>query len=397
MNAITTDRLWKRFRLYHERNQTFKETFLRRKRAAYEELWALREVTFGIQSGQTVGIIGENGSGKSTLLKVLARILRPDRGSVRVNGRLGALLELGAGFHPDLSGRENVFLNGSILGFGRKDIRRRFDEIVAFAELERFIDTPVKNYSSGMYVRLGFAIATLLEPDVLLVDEILAVGDEAFQRRSSDKLYEMRRSGATVVVVSHALGTLRSLCDRVLFLHGGELMGDGEPGATIDLYLQTVSPDRGHALAPPGGGTIRFVSVDLLDEGGLEAEASHAGAPLTIRMTYEAAEPVERPVFRVGIHRDNGDVLALSHSKLGGIDLPQVSGRGVVDLRLGVVPLVTGRYWLSVAILDWSCLHVYQEIERARGIDVLGSTEMVGTLDLDGRWSAEQPAALPTD
>src|SRR5664280_8272 len=217
-SAVVVDDVSKRFRLYSERNQSLKAALMRHGRARYEEFWAVREVSLEIKQGATYGLVGENGSGKSTLLKCIAKILRPDRGTIRTTGKLAALLELGSGFHPELSGRENVFLNGSILGLSKRELTSRFDEIVGFAGLEQFIDQPVKNYSSGMYVRLGFSVAINVDPDVLLVDEVLAVGDAVFQRRCQEKFSEFRRAGKTVVVVSHAMETVRTMCDEVAWL-----------------------------------------------------------------------------------------------------------------------------------------------------------------------------------
>ncbi|MGA0789524.1 MAG: ABC transporter ATP-binding protein, partial [Ilumatobacteraceae bacterium] len=221
--AVAVHDLWKSFRLYHERNQFLKAAILRGRRARYEEFWALKDVSFEVPVGTTFGVIGSNGSGKSTLLKCLAGILVPERGSVEISGRISALLELGAGFHPELSGRENVFLNGAILGLSKKEIAARFDSIVDFAGLEDFIDTPVKNYSSGMFVRLGFAVAAHVEPEVLLVDEVLSVGDEAFQRKSAEKIEQFRREGRTIVFVSHGLGQVEQLCETVAWIDHGDL------------------------------------------------------------------------------------------------------------------------------------------------------------------------------
>ena len=216
--AVEVDGVWKNFRLYHERNQSLKASILRGRRARYQEFWALKGVSFEVPAGSTFGVIGSNGSGKSTLLKCLAGILVPDKGRVSHVGRLSALLELGAGFHPELSGRENVFLNGAILGLSKKEIEVRFDDIVDFAGLEQFIDTPVKNYSSGMFVRLGFAVAAHVEPDVLLIDEVLSVGDESFQRKSAERIDQFRRDGRTIVFVSHGLGQVQQLCRTVAWI-----------------------------------------------------------------------------------------------------------------------------------------------------------------------------------
>ncbi|HEY5156265.1 MAG TPA: ABC transporter ATP-binding protein, partial [Acidimicrobiales bacterium] len=242
--AVSVEGVSKTFRLYHDRNQTLKATLMRGRRARYEEFQALEDVSLEVPAGTTFGLIGENGSGKSTLLKCMAKILRPDAGSITVNGKISALLELGAGFHPELSGKENIYLNGAILGLGSKDIDRKYDEIVEFAGLERFIDTPVKNYSSGMYVRLGFSVAINVEPDVLLVDEVLAVGDEQFQRKCNEKFAELRAQDKTIVVVSHALGLMRTICDQLAWFEHGHLRMSGDAGDVIDRYVAEVQTDR---------------------------------------------------------------------------------------------------------------------------------------------------------
>jgi ABC-type polysaccharide/polyol phosphate transport system ATPase subunit len=242
--VITVDDVSKQYRLYHERNQSLKAAIMRRARVRYEEFWALRDVSLQVPEGSTFALIGENGSGKSTLLKCMARILRPEKGRIETRGKISALLELGAGFHPELTGRENVFLNGSILGLSKKQITERFDEIVDFAGLEHFIDTPVKNYSSGMYVRLGFSVAINVDPDILLIDEVLAVGDTEFQRRCMEKFDEFRQSGKTVVIVSHAVNSIRNLADTVGWLEHGVLRRLGKSGDVIDEYLSETHADR---------------------------------------------------------------------------------------------------------------------------------------------------------
>ena len=257
--AVTVENVSKTFRLYHERNQSLKVALLRRRRATYEELWALRDVSFTVPQGQTFALIGENGSGKSTLLKCIARILRPESGRTAVRGKVSALLELGAGFHPELSGRDNIFLNGSILGLSKRHIESKFDEIVDFAGLDRFIDTPVKNYSSGMYVRLGFSVAINVDPDVLLVDEVLAVGDEAFQRKCAEKFADLRARGKTIVIVSHSLSTVRSVCDHAAWLQQGRLRMVGPAPAVIDAYVDEVHTER--EADPDGAGDGERVAV----------------------------------------------------------------------------------------------------------------------------------------
>ena len=226
----------KRYRLYHERNQSLKASVMRGRRARYEEFWALQDVSLQVRAGTAFGLIGENGSGKSTLLKCMARILRPDKGSIATDGKVSALLELGAGFHPELSGRENVFLNGSILGLGKKQLLARFDEIVSFAGLEQFIDAPVKNYSSGMYARLAFALATDVEPEVLLVDEVFGVGDEFFMEKCVARMRRLMRAGTTTVFVSHNLEFLVGQCDRLIWLDEGRVAADGPAREVATAY-----------------------------------------------------------------------------------------------------------------------------------------------------------------
>ena len=255
--VIVVDQVWKRFRIYHERNQYLKASILRGRRARYEEFWALRDVSLEVREGEVFAIIGENGSGKSTLLKCLTRILTPEKGRIEVKRRMSALLELGSGFHPELSGRENVYLNGAILGMSRREIDLRFDEIVQFSGLERFIDTPVKNYSSGMYVRLGFAVAINVNPDILIVDEVLAVGDAVFQQRCYEKFAELRNAGKTLVVVTHDLGSVRTMADRAVWLSYGELKSEGTAGEVTSTYSdetlgQRAGGDR-RARAPAFG------------------------------------------------------------------------------------------------------------------------------------------------
>lgn len=238
--AVHIDKVSKRFRLYHERNQTLKSTIMRGRRSVHEDFWALRDVSFDVDSGSTFGLIGSNGSGKSTLLKCLAKIYFPNSGTITHRGKMAALLEVGSGFHHELSGRENVYLNGSILGMSKKEIDRKFDEIVDFSGVEQFIDQPVKNYSSGMYVRLGFSVAISVEPDILIVDEVLAVGDQEFQEKCFQKFKDLKSEGRTTILVSHSMASVRSMCDEVAWLNKGTLMAVGETNATIKAYTDSL-------------------------------------------------------------------------------------------------------------------------------------------------------------
>ncbi|MFJ7286826.1 ABC transporter ATP-binding protein [Curtobacterium sp. NPDC098951] len=238
--AITVDHVSKRFRMYKERNDSLKSMVMRGKKSVHEDFWALKDVSFEVPHGTTFGLIGKNGSGKSTLLKCLAKILWPEEGAITARGKQASLLEVGSGFHPELSGRENVFLNGSILGMSRKEVARKFDDIVSFSGVGHFIDQPVKNYSSGMYVRLGFSVAVAVTPDILVVDEVLAVGDATFQKRCRTKFKEMKEEGRTVILVSHSMSTVKDMCDEVAWLNEGELKMIGKTDDVVKAYNETV-------------------------------------------------------------------------------------------------------------------------------------------------------------
>ena len=239
--AVRIDHVSKSFRLFHERNQSLKSAIMRRRRSIHEDFLALDDVSFDVPAGSTFGLIGSNGSGKSTLLKCLANIYHPNSGSITHFGKIAAMLEVGSGFHHELSGRENIFLNGSILGMSKKEVSRKLDEIINFSGVERFIDQPVKNYSSGMYVRLGFAIAINVDPDILVVDEVLAVGDAEFQEKCFQKFEDFKRAGKTVILVSHSMDTVRHMCDQAAWLNQGKLIAVGEAAPTIQAYMNSLS------------------------------------------------------------------------------------------------------------------------------------------------------------
>jgi ABC-type polysaccharide/polyol phosphate transport system ATPase subunit len=238
-SAVSVEHVSKKFRMYHERNDSLKATLMRGRKSVHEDFMALKDISFEVPHGATFGLIGRNGSGKSTLLKCLAKILYPEQGKITARGKQASLLEVGSGFHPELSGRENIFLNGSILGMGRKEIARKFDEIVSFSGVGHFIDQPVKNYSSGMYVRLGFSVAISVTPDILVVDEVLAVGDATFRKRCRRKFQEMKQEGRTVILVSHSMGMVKEMCDEVAWLDSGELQMIGKPDDVIAAYSET--------------------------------------------------------------------------------------------------------------------------------------------------------------
>jgi len=359
--AIVVEDVSKRFRLYKERNESVKAALMRGRRARYDEFWALRGVSLQIPVGATYGLMGVNGSGKSTLLKCIANILRPDTGSISYTGKMAALLELGSGFHPELSGRENVYLNGSILGLSKRELDARFDEIVDFAGVEKFIDQPVKNYSSGMYVRLGFSVAINVDPDILLVDEVLAVGDAAFQEKCSKKFAEFKKNGKTVVIVSHAMASLRQMCDEVAWLASGRVDAVGKPGAIIDRYI-----DEGHqAVAAEGGGRrwgsgeAQIVKVTMLDASGEVTNQVKTGAPLTIRFEIVADEPVELPVFGITITTVEGTEVWSQNTRDTDFAMDKILGPHVVEWTVPSFKLLPGSYNINASLRDVSRTHVY--------------------------------------
>ena len=393
--AIVVDHVSKRFRMYRERSRSLKQTVLQGRRARYEEFWALKDVAFEIPQGSTFGLIGENGSGKSTLLKCVAKILRPDSGTITTTGRLAALLELGSGFHPELSGRENVYLNGSILGLSKRDIDRRFDGIVDFAGVEAFIDQPVKNYSSGMYVRLGFSVAINVDPEILLVDEVLAVGDAAFQEKCMEKFAEYRNSGRTVVVVSHAVGQLRNLCDHIAWLEHGELKEVGLPGTVVDDYVDKTHVDHARAAGDLevagsrfGSGEIRIERAEILGPSGVPTLTLRTGEEMTVRLHYVAQTGVAKPVFGIGVNTLEGVEVSGPNTRDSG-DVPDwLEGSGYVDFRVASLMLLPGTFDLSVAVYDYTRQQPIDHRQRLMRFDVTPGTprEAVGFLSLGGTW-----------
>jgi len=403
--VIHFERVSKRFTLHHERHRSFQElavNLFRRSSGSREALWALRDVSFAVEQGETVGLIGPNGAGKSTVLKLLSRIIEPTSGRVEVDGRVGALLELGAGFHPDLTGRENVFLNGSVLGLSRAEIRRKLDEIVAFAELERFIDVPVKHYSSGMYVRLGFSVAVHTDPEVLLVDEVLAVGDQVFQQKCLRRISELRRDGVTIILVSHNLGSIGNLCERAIWLQDGRIEADGGSAEVVDQYLvfshknyygqQQAKP----AFVTQGGESNRWgtfqaeiTSLRFLDTAGRPCWEFETGQPFVVEIRYRAHEPINRPAFGVAIYREDGVHISGTNTRVDHFDIEAIEGSGVVTYRLDQLPLLDGRYEFTVAIYDRQSVQAYDHHHRMYSFTVRKGSDtrrLEGMIRLPSRW-----------
>ncbi len=388
--AIQFDAVSKDFRVWHERNDSLKARFLRRGRGRYTEYPALKGVSFEVPEGSTFGIVGANGSGKSTSLKLMARILVPSSGTVTVNGKVSALLELGAGFHHDLTGRENIYLNGSILGLSRAKLRARFDDIVDFAGLEEFIDNQVKTYSSGMFARLGFAVAVNVEPDILLVDEVLAVGDAAFQRKCTEKIAEMRSGGRTVVVVSHDLGLVRHLCERSAWVDHGDLKALGPTTQVLEEYQRSVHPDAivdSEGRVRFGTGAARVSHVGLIPGAGGRPQARDK---LTIRL---AIDPLVQPHdYNVGvdIRRPDGifvtGITVRPRSRLTGPRLEPT----VLTYTMSELPLLPGNYVLHTWMRDDTTDQVLDATDQLRfEVDPEPGMHDHGIVALGGSWDID--------
>jgi ABC-2 type transport system ATP-binding protein len=389
--ALRVDNVTKTFRIHHERASSLKQFIATGGRNRYEDFYALRDVSFEVGEGEAVGIIGHNGSGKSTLLKCMAQILTPNAGKIHVNKKMAALLELGAGFHQELSGRDNVFLNASILGMGRKEIANRFDEVVEFSGLGDFIDTPVKTYSSGMYIRLAFAVAINVDPELLLIDEILAVGDVTFQKKCMEKFVDFRTQGRTLVLVTHDGHTVREFCDRAIWLDHGVVRRDGDPADVVDEYTETMlgaETTEGAESSRRGDGRIRITSTELL-VGGVPVDRFRSSDDVTVRMHYRATEPVPKPVFAVSIASLNGATVTAPSSRDAG-DVPDsIEGSGYVDVRFEKIPLIPSRYVLHTEISGWGRQHIYDHVQNAQTFDVIAgeTNETHGLVTMHPSWS----------
>jgi lipopolysaccharide transport system ATP-binding protein len=450
MRTVTFDRVSKQFTLHHERPRSFQELFLNvlhlKGTPTKEKYWALRDVSFEVEQGEMLGIVGANGAGKSTLLKLMSRIIEPTSGELTVNGRVSALLELGSGFHPDLTGRENIYLNGSIIGFSRTDMDRIFDDIVAFSEMERFIDVPVKHYSSGMYMRLGFSVAIHVQPDILLVDEVLAVGDQAFQLQCLDRIGEMKRQGVTILLVTHSLGNVREMCDRAIWLNEGQIQNDGPVEQVLEQYMTTVRaadeqalqraeairrkrqptgaavrPDQPAKSPKPGepvsgsadskrqagqwGTTRRWGSgegeisrVQFLDGGGQEQRSFETGETFVVRMHFAAHQRIERPQFGLALYHAKGFHISGPNTTFSGLEIDAIEGEGYIDYIIESLPLLEGTYLVSVSLGDHEGTHPfdYQHLAytfRVRQNDAV--QEKYGSFLIPSSWHMG-PTGLPS-
>ena len=391
--AIAASGLSKRYRLRRERRRTLKEVALRQLRSA-EDVEALRDVSFEVKRGETFGVIGANGSGKSTLLKLLAGTAKPSAGTLEVRGRVAALLELGAGFHPDFTGRENAYLNGSLLGLPRREMDRVMPKVEAFADLGDFFDAQVKTYSSGMYMRLGFSVAVHLDPDVLLVDEVLAVGDEYFQHKCFAKIAEFKRAGKTIVLVSHDLGAVGRLCERALWLERGLAKAQGATRDVITAYHREVGEReqreraaRGEIGARWGSKDVEIVSARVLGADGREETVLDSGTRATLELRYRNNAQVSDAVFGFYVYRDDGFGVYGTNTLMEAVEVPRKS-EGVVRFVMDPLALLPGAYDVDVGIIDPQDRY-YDYHEKGLSFRVVGSTREVGLVRLPHRWEFE--------
>ena len=386
-----------------ERNVTLKDTVLRRPRAAGRQLQALAGVTFNVDPGEAVAIVGQNGSGKSTLLKVIAGIILPDTGTVRVGGSIASMLELGAGFHPDFSGRENVYMNGAIYGLGAKEIDKRLEEIIAFAEVEEFVDMPIRTYSSGMYMRLAFSIAAHVNPDVLLLDEVLAVGDEAFQRKCMARIAEFRRAGGTLIFVSHDPVAVQNICDRAVVIAAGRVVADGATSDALDAYHRILAEpseagvssrregpslpryDEAAAVALPGLGDLRaaITAASVRNRAGRPAKSFATGDPLTVELEIRAGPDVRAPVIATEIRSEVGTCIFGTNTRLEEVSIDVIGDRAVLRWHVARLPLFEGLFWVAAAILSEDLAVTHHLVEKVVGFSVFQQGKGMGLLLID--------------
>jgi ABC-2 type transport system ATP-binding protein len=406
--AVDVQAVSKRFRLTQEKYTSLKERIIHAGRVPHDDLWALRDVSFSVDPGETVGILGRNGSGKSTLLKCICGVLKPTLGQVAVRGKLAGLLELGAGFQQELSGRENVYLNGSMLGMSRSEIDKVFDDVVAFAELDQFIDNQVKFYSSGMYVRLGFAVAVNVDPDVLVIDEVLAVGDERFQRKCLDRIKQFQEEGRTILFVSHSPDQVRSICDRAVVLSDGEMLGIGPPGDAVRLFRErlleadnvlslaarpapdgVVPTDARVSIPPPAAVAdhdlerpVRLDEVRVQFPGVTERAVLISGQPLAIQIGFDALAASGGVVFTLEV-RDSGDNAVIhTDTDILGQHIEVERGPGMIEFLFDSFPFLDGVFTVVIGIQSRLGGLIFDWREPAARFEVMNPGRATGSISL---------------
>lgn len=405
MAVIQFQTVSKRFILHHERPRSFQEAVIRglkRSGNQREEFWALRDFTLTVEPGEVVGIIGNNGAGKSTILKLAARIIEPTRGKVIINGRVGALLELGVGFHPELTGRENIYLSGAILGIPRREMQGLLRRVFEFAEIGQFIDIPVKHYSSGMLVRLGFAVATSVRPSILLVDEVLAVGDLSFRKKCLQRIQEMREEGTAILYVSHALDEVRRICHRVVWLEAGMVRGEGNPDEVVRAYVEDAARRRSESMqgglrpfVRMGSGEVEITGAATVDISGKECDTFISGSPFAVRIDYRCHRPVNSLAFGLAIHAEDGTWVTSPNSLTQQARI-KINEKGSVYYVVESLPLRTGIYDVTVAVFDGSAAPLYVPFDHLQHICRFTIVERSKPMPQDGlvefphRWLDEE-------
>ena len=397
---ISVEGVSRRFRVHARETRTLKDLFVQRGHGGAEDIWALHDVSLEVARGEAIGLIGRNGSGKTTLLRLIAEIIKPTTGRVAAEGRIGSLLELGAGFHPDFTGRENVFLNGAIQGLKRSEIRERFDEIVAFAELEHAIDRPIRTYSTGMTMRLGFAIAAFLDADILLLDEVFAVGDEAFQRKCFGHIFKFKSAGGTIVFVSHDAAAVERLCERSVFLESGRVAFDGPTREAVTRYRRVLADEvdpaeRGAGLREWGSGQAAIVSASLLGTEGQDRLQFLSGEPFVLRVALSATDGVPPPRLQLEL-RDDADTLVAGEAvDLRALGFAPTRGEQTVRFEIGSLPLADGRFHLRLGLTDESGERLYHWLDDALVFVVYPGDDERGVIRFEGSWSIEEKTTVP--
>ena len=408
-DAVIVEGLGKRFdRRGPDRPTSFKEAFVTgRLRTPAQPFWGLRDISFSVPAGRTVGIVGKNGAGKSTLLRLIGEVYRPDEGRVSVHGRIGALLDLGAGLSDELTGRENIFLAGVVAGMTRAEVRSRFEEIVTFAELDDVIDDPIRRYSSGMRMRLAFAVAAHIDPAILLIDEVLAVGDAQFQRKCLERIGQFKKKGCTVLIVSHDASQVCALCDEAILLRQGRMLAHGPTSGVMDKYealvegrTETLSRAEFPDVALPSGRRlvlgvnrsgnqqVQIKAVRLLNRGGVSTNCILSGDGLTVELTYVAKQPAISPLASVTVHLPDGMAVYDTNTSVAGLELNTLSGEGVIRLHVERLDLAGGDYFVNVGLYgqDWD--FTYDHHAQAYPLEVLGPRTAKGVMAPPCRWEA---------
>jgi ABC-2 type transport system ATP-binding protein len=393
--AIKVDNVTKIFKLPHERHSSLKGLVVSLFRGAmrFEKQKALNNVSFEIKKGEFFGIVGRNGSGKSTMLKLLAGIYEPTKGSIQINGKLTPFIELGVGFNPELTGRENVFLNGALLGFSRKEMAKMYDDIVDFAEIEKFMDQKLKNYSSGMQVRLAFSIAIRAESDILLIDEVLAVGDSVFQQKCYDYFDQIKKSDKTVVFVSHDMGAVQSFCDRAILINNGEPVVQGDPMDVVHAYSELLSKDttgnkdiEQKNLVHVGTGGAEILKAEIIDEKGKPVHRVSENSPFGIRLHYKTTQTINDAVIGVGIMSKKDESILGPNTREAGISNVNLAERGSIEAVFPAVPLAPGKYRIRASIMNTSNTIAYDFVEELTTLTVVGS-KRYGEVYIEPKWT----------